>query len=464
MSQYQRPLINTSHAQQQYEDGNPSSPTVITLNSAHTNGALSNANTTGTTATTTALSYLARLFPQKKSDAGVFWSRVTLALLVLSACIQLALESALIADEQSLFAALKQIPQDQLRNIPEDSPTKTFYEKFSAQYVYHSCFIATVLFGVYATWDAVIHQNIIQIIGMSLFNFGTFVFTIIQQQQAFVSYDQLKSDDVQNTLAYWNVVVDDPTKHGAFKIYLIMNILVSLVWMIIFIGLSYMLFKEFGWRIYRITGGDKAMEKAFTYYHVLFLHHKFTVFFIVLFSIIILALADPNPASKVLVPVVGIPFAILTAVSGFYGARYEIKKYIYFFFFGTVCMAIYTVWRISRVYNAESAKDYKNIQLPIMFFALSALALNLSSIVFGGFVFNGFGCGLKDVLDQQRNEEIAERGFGFGFGGKGGNGGAGGGEDGKAMMYELGNVGRRENAAVGRSTPVMQRVVVNLDD
>ncbi|KAI9361197.1 hypothetical protein DFJ73DRAFT_814373 [Zopfochytrium polystomum] len=335
-----------------------------------------------------------RLFPQPKDDIQVFWSRLSLALFVLQTLILAGLEIAVLVFDGQLYFSIK-----------AQAPDQNMDPNLKAGRTYHGAFLASLAFGLFVAWDAILHQNFVQVVAVCGYSVGCFVFAVIQ-----ISQSQKTRDSIADFYS------DGPDWTGNQIVQYVMAGITA-VWIPIFAYLSYRMFREFGWTIYRVTGGDKKMERAFTNFHIQNITVKFSIFFLFLFAIINLVLTDNTSASEILIPVFGVPFVLAIGFAGWLGARRESNGLILLFELGNLCMLAYVLFylaRVLRLYGSDEFKQkmfdrYDAIQRPLTFWGVLAVLLLLGSCLYGFICMNQFGRGLKEVLDQQRKQPKEER-------------------------------------------------------
>ncbi|KAJ1565292.1 hypothetical protein HK405_012713, partial [Cladochytrium tenue] len=186
---------------------------------------------------------LTSLIPQPRDDIPVFWSRLSLTLVVIEALVLFVLEGVVLGYDTAIYFDNKNVKEkiDSLQDNLKAGRT---------------------------------HQNFVQVIAVLGYSIGCFVFSFVQIKQTTTTdgyfYSQWPSDLEGDNVAQILISV------------------VTGVWMVAFAYLVFKMFGEFGWTIYRVTGGDKKMERAFTNYHIMQISVKFSIFFVFLFAIIIL--------------------------------------------------------------------------------------------------------------------------------------------------------------------------------
>ncbi|KAJ3174827.1 hypothetical protein HK101_010813 [Irineochytrium annulatum] len=344
--------------------------------------------------------------PQPEKDSKVFYSRWTLFLMLCSCAILIILESIIMWRLRFLYTELNTIKMDD-KLFMLDLPQNSTSQEIIAGSLYHSSFIAATLFLVYVTWDAVIQQNIIQVIAISAYSFGNFVFSCVQISQNhqteadyanfatfFNEMDASVEDGIQNlTMANEGDVL--PMEVGV--------VVVTLIWWITITGFSYFLYLEFGWRIYRKIGGNIALENDFRNYHVFLLCNKYSLLFECMFAVFVLV-ASTKTLTKWATTLFGIPVVIAALFAGYLGVRQENVTYLRFVQFANVAMSVYVIFYLTAAYKSDGQdyEDFRFLRTPMTFFGCLALLLLVGSTVFSHICFKRFGNGLKEILEQQR--------------------------------------------------------------
>ncbi|KAJ3205988.1 hypothetical protein HDU67_008522 [Dinochytrium kinnereticum] len=328
-----------------------------------------------------------KLIPQEEKDSKVTWSKTTLFSMIVMSLILFGLQSVVIQRQTQLFNQYKE-------NIPESIRLQNSDELFTnikANLVYSSSFYLAIIFGVFTTWDSILQQNLIQVLAIVAYNFGMFVFTIIQYSQ------------FQNTLLdldEWDI---PESSKSVLRIVQILLILVTLIWFLVAAFFAYRLYYEFTWRIYRRIGGDIKLEADYQNYHIYMLCIKYSIFFSTIFLIMILVMGQSTTLVIGLTVVIGIPLAIAMIFFAFYGARKESRGYLTGAFASALILLAYDVARLVQMYNKEVASQYSRIRLPATFFGAMAVVLLIGALIYtfvcaGAFV----GGGLKHLLAQNR--------------------------------------------------------------
>lgn len=112
--------------------------------------------------------------------------------------------------------------------------------------VYHYIFMCAQLFYVTMTWDAVLRKNTLQMIGISIFSFVTIAYTYIQSNQ----HAKMNMNDIEHLAMVHSVFVHNTVP---YEMTLIGVVAVGSVAMS---ALTWELYQEFGWKIYKKLGAD----------------------------------------------------------------------------------------------------------------------------------------------------------------------------------------------------------------
>ncbi|KAJ3153093.1 hypothetical protein HK101_001755 [Irineochytrium annulatum] len=296
--------------------------------------------------------------PQEEKDSKVFYSRITLIIMLTCCALMIILESVIMWRLRFLYEELQTIDKGHKMGWDVDVPQESTMAEIKAGNLYHGSFIASTLFLVYVTWDAVLQQNIIQIGAIAAYSLGNFVFSIIQigqTRQTELDYGNFSKSfnewdaDPENGVA--NLTVADegqvlPAEIGV--------VIISLLWWIAIMVLSYFLFLEFGWRIYRKIGGNIALEQDFKSYHVFLLCNKYSLLFECLFALIVLV-ASSKTAVKWATTLIGIPLVGAAFAAGYFGVRREIKWLLRMVQLANIVMAVYVIYYLVAAHQEDGA-------------------------------------------------------------------------------------------------------------
>lgn len=162
-----------------------------------------------------------------------FYGRVTLLLVLLQAIVVMVVESVVASVFLPSYAKLVRAPSTCFPNTrtQDTSPAKGIP-------VYLMIFLFSQIFQVVLCWDAVWHQNTIQIIGFVVFNALSFAYSIFQFLQL---NDAMEPSALPSGVTF-------SLSQAQLAPYLISVCTILGVCMFIFVYLAFKLYLEFGWK------------------------------------------------------------------------------------------------------------------------------------------------------------------------------------------------------------------------
>ncbi len=95
------------------------------------------------------------------------------------------------------------------------------------------------------------HKNTIQIVGFVIFNFCTFIYSLFQYFQMIIVVSQIQ--DITR-------IATSKSDSASLRILLMLIPIVISVFQLIVLFLSWRLYVEFGWKIYKKIGADPNMR------------------------------------------------------------------------------------------------------------------------------------------------------------------------------------------------------------
>ncbi|POW16063.1 hypothetical protein PSTT_01600 [Puccinia striiformis] len=219
-----------------------------------------------------------------------------LIITILESCIDIILEAIVIA-RLNLIHSLK-------ISLDDITATRT------PLVVYLGIFILAHLFQLYFALDALRHKNTIQLIGLCCFNFAFLVYAIIQVPE--IREIELAKGIDSNSSTPAVILLIIPACIGTCQV--------------AFVYLTWHLFKEFGWQIYKQIGADRKIKRVYLWYQIQ----------------LVLLVPSVSPLERVLT-VIALPATLLLLVVGYYGVRKEIKS-------------LYRIWE-----GRHDANSYENV-------------------------------------------------------------------------------------------------------
>jgi len=243
--------------------------------------------------------------------------------------------------------------------------------------LYLFIFISSQLFQIYVTYDALYHNNNIEIVGSAIYYVCNSLYSFIQAYQLYKYF----SEDCYNRI----------------KIYTYIIPICCLLFSLTHIYLTFKLCGEFGWTIYKSIGADPKLRKIFKIYEIFITLVKYDFFFFVSYSLqmIFLILRNNDPEKWITVGLIFLSLIIL-----FLSIRYikEERKFITKFILVCFIMEIcYFTFKLVRMYTVKKA-NYAGSIIFMTFFAIICLVLGIISISIIIMCYINFDQGLKEHI------------------------------------------------------------------
>lgn len=194
----------------------------------------------------TSFTILSQTKPHSHSQSTQFlpqsiYGRTFLFITILESLFDIILESIVIA-------RLKLVHTLKISITTQDTNSTTIRAPLP---VYLGIFILAHLFQLYFALDALRHKNTIQLIGLCGFNLAFLVYAGIQVPEI---------REIESLQSITNTDASTPT-----IILLIIPVCISIS-QAAFIYLTWHLFKEFGWQIYKQIGADRKIKRIYLWY------------------------------------------------------------------------------------------------------------------------------------------------------------------------------------------------------
>ncbi|KAJ3057101.1 hypothetical protein HK097_000565 [Rhizophlyctis rosea] len=322
------------------------------------------------------------------------WSQIALGFVVFELMVLIVVEAYYIYREDLFF--------DRTRFNDND--------KKKAEFVYQSTFLAAQFFLLAVAWDAVMYvhsgdltfsmrisitlspsqKNILQIFALDIYSVGLAGYSLIQ----YFNWEELEENQKWTTessmeVMQWTVI--------GFEI----------VSTLILFALTYSLYKEFGWDIYRIYGASVEVKKHLRNYHVLLVLLKFTMFFFSIFVVILLILVRRDAEqdrirTELILGGVGVPLAVGTIVAGWVALKKESKPLMWTFGTGCGVGLVFVVYRLIRMRQAEYKAAYTSSTKYLTFFGVICGLHLILCMIFAVMTSKRFGRGLQKSLKEGR--------------------------------------------------------------
>ncbi|KAF9909053.1 hypothetical protein EC991_009114 [Linnemannia zychae] len=304
------------------------------------------------------------------------------------------------------FQALRDTPIEPSYKNPVQEPSPPYLDldnQSRAIPAYLIVFVFAQLFQLLLAWDAVRGQNTIEMIGIVLFNFCCFAYSIFEITQT--------KKSLNNSVKYFvpegraEKLNQDLVPYLAAVVVVIGLTQCAVTW------LAYQLFQEFGWKIYKKIGADPRMKRMYRAYQIYLVLIKVDVFFFIGFSIqfIYLTLTKDTSDPEYWLTIIVLPLTIPILYIAIYAVRHESRRWMTAFIVAMHCAVAYFVFKVVRMYVGNKKDNYDGVNQFLTLFASLCLVTILLTIANAAVCYRNFGKGLKPHLMKgtQRAQDAA---------------------------------------------------------
>ncbi|CAG8567292.1 5078_t:CDS:10 [Paraglomus occultum] len=323
---------------------------------------------------------------QKLSGLSIY-VKLALAVLAYQAVFITCLEAFVYSKHNEIVSILA---QNETNATNGTNATIETYANARSMPVYHVLFIIAQFFqlGIYV--DAIYNQNTIQIIALTLFEFGILIYSVIQ---VFQSAQILKNISISKQITILPYEI---------TIIVLISILATG-----FAYLAYKLYQEFGWSIYKKIGADMAMRDRYKMYQIFIMLLKFDLFFFVGLSaqILVLVIFISNGQADQIAGHIVMSSVISTSMlmAAFLGVKKENKLMMYLFMVGCVGTEVY--FTIKLVDISKQPQKYSGTRIFATFFVCICMILGVVTLIISALCLRNFDKGLKYHLSRDCNNE-----------------------------------------------------------
>lgn len=265
--------------------------------------------------------------------------------------------------------------------------------------VFLALFVFGMLFFVLIALDAFRLHNTIQVVGCVIYNIALLVtatLEVFQVRSAFVNqdregsgvpcpYDEDRRCNAVHTLypAVRPMLIATPVLIGAAQIPLTY--------------LTFRLWQDFGWQIYKKIGADLIKRRMMLVYQVFVVFLKFDFFFGSAFCIAYLILVSKHQDAEFALTIAALPAAIVVLFLSAVAVRKEIYSVMTFCMLCMVAGLVYFVFKITRIFAPATQAEYRTVRLTLTFFSVFSIASLVATLFLAIWCTYNFGRGLKDA-------------------------------------------------------------------
>ncbi|CED84969.1 hypothetical protein [Phaffia rhodozyma] len=260
--------------------------------------------------------------------------------------------------------------------------------------VYLGIFGLAHLYLLLMALDAVQGRNVIQIFGIVVFNAMFLGYSIIQIDEIRIAFGTTFNADATSLV-------------NGVPVLLLTSLIPAMIGLceIGYIILSWFIYKEFGWDVYKALGADRRLKKSFFHYNVFICLCKFDLFFFLGFSFQMIYLVLSKDWEYYLT-IAACPFTILLLVLGWMSARYEHRLGLGAFLVGLAVGLGYFILKTVRIWQQIGLST---IIKSLTVFSALAMSLLIVTFIFTVVIWRSFGMGLKEGLDRRAKHDKERR-------------------------------------------------------
>lgn len=250
--------------------------------------------------------------------------------------------------------------------------------------VYNSLFIMALLFFIALCWDAVLRKNTIQAICATLFNYATSMYTVVQ----YIDNDNRPDDFIRRL----ELIV--------MAIIFFCSLIDSYV--------TWKLFLEFGWKIFKKLGADLSIRRMFLAHQVLVTLLKLLLFFFVCYTIQLTALVLRTDDYETWVQIAFvIPGSVVILFLAFYGLRNEHSSVMRFVISILVITTFYLIYKFIRMtmYLGKTYDPFRITRQYLTYFISITFILVILVLINSIICYRNFGKGLKESIIRYKERK-----------------------------------------------------------
>ncbi|ORY02983.1 hypothetical protein K493DRAFT_311872 [Basidiobolus meristosporus CBS 931.73] len=259
-------------------------------------------------------------------------------------------------------------------------------DEYNSIIIYHVIMMAAQLFAFILCWEAMVHKNTIQAIAFTIFNYILLGFSVI----LYLKYRSIQAPE------------------GLFEDTRLLDLAVIIVitsCSVAFTGLTWEIYKEFGWKIFKRLGANLEIRRMYKAYQILLTLLKLDVFFFIGYSVQLATLVYNSDDVETWIQLtVAIPGSVVLLALAFYGLHKEKKLFMYIFMACLALVIVYCIYKFVKMYQPDNR--FANSREYLTFFNITTIILIITTMVNTWICCTNFGKGLREQIeayDERRN-------------------------------------------------------------
>ncbi|GAA5839759.1 hypothetical protein JCM3766R1_004604 [Sporobolomyces carnicolor] len=249
---------------------------------------------------------------------------------------------------------------------------------------YVSLFILAVVFELFVTLDACQQKNIIGILCIDIFQIAMLVYSAVLPRQLANALDGSNADTPRVRLLVHAYSVVIPCVVGACSV--------------AFSYLTWRLYEEFGWDVFKRIGADIRIRKCYQVYEIFVAFLKFDGFFFLGFEIQFLVLVTGTKTVEFVLTIIALPIILLALALTAVVVRIESRVGVAASLVVQAAGMAYFAYKLARIYSTEAGPRYAATKATLTIFSVIALVMLLGTFVLTGLCMSNFGKGLREKI------------------------------------------------------------------
>ncbi|KAK9768697.1 hypothetical protein K7432_000453 [Basidiobolus ranarum] len=257
--------------------------------------------------------------------------------------------------------------------------------------IYHVIMMVAQLFAFIICWEAMVHKNTIQAIAFTVFNYVLLGFSVLL-------YLKYQATGVSRGL------------YEDSRLLELAVIIVITSCSIAFTGLTWEIYKEFGWKIFKRLGANLEIRRMYKAYQILLTLLKLDMFFFIGYSVQLATLVYNSRDVETWIQItVAIPASVVLLALASYALHKENKAIMYFFMGCLALVIVYCIYKFVKMYQPDDR--FSDSREYLTFFNIMTMILIITTIVNTWICCSNFGKGLREQIEayDERRESISPR-------------------------------------------------------
>jgi len=280
-----------------------------------------------------------------------------------------------------------------------DTGSKSTYKTIPC---YLALFGLAEIFELLMALDALQLRNIIQLVGILLFQVGLIVFSVLQVHEA---HTALVPKDDTCTTGYIQDLCDGSLWHRVEPFLIVVPCIIAASWCVMLFFVRE-LFGEFGWAVFHVTGANPVMKTMYQWYQIMICLLKFDFFCFAGVTMQLLILVLQENSAEFGLTIAAIPVVLFLLIGAGLAVKREIKWLMTISLIVMLASETYFIYKLVRFYQPSSEGEYVSTRATLTTFTIIAFLLLFATFAVGLRCFADFDKGLieakmRDVVNEK---------------------------------------------------------------